>query len=78
MKLNQSKGNTMIKVKKQSRPALDNYIQEKNDPFLENYLKPLSSEKIFVELAESRDCYLRGEIEDFDDALDKISAKYGL
>lgn len=43
------------------------------DPF-----KPLSSEEIFAELVESRECYKRGEGENFDDALDEISANYGL
>jgi hypothetical protein len=38
--------------------------------------KPLSANDIFAELAESRACYERGEYEDFDDALNEISAKY--
>lgn len=44
-----------------------------NNPF-----RPLSAKEISSELAESRACYERGEFEDFDDALDEISAKYGL
>lgn len=44
----------------------------------ENPLKPLSSDDILSELAESRECYERGEYEDFDDALDEISKKYGV
>lgn len=41
-------------------------------------LKPKSATDIYVELSESRDCYERGEFEDFDDALEDISKKYGL
>ena len=37
-----------------------------------------SAEEIYLELAESRACYELGEYEDFDDALDDISKKYGL
>ena len=43
-----------------------------------NPYKPKSAEEIYSELAESRACYERGEYEDFDDALDDISKKYGL
>ena len=43
-----------------------------------NPYKPKSAEEIYSELAESRACYERGEYEDFDDALDDISRKYGL
>ena len=43
-----------------------------------NPYKPKSAEEIYSELAESRVCYERGECEDFDDALDDISKKYGL
>ncbi len=43
-----------------------------------NPFKPLSLEEIDAELEESRECYKRGEGEDFDDALNEISAKYGL
>jgi len=43
-----------------------------------NPFKPKSAEEIYSELAESRVCYERGEYEDFDDALDDISKKYGL
>ncbi|MCR4908533.1 MAG: hypothetical protein K5985_06845 [Lachnospiraceae bacterium] len=50
-----------------------------SDNFCEkNPYKPLSSNEIYAELAESRECYLRGEGEDFDNALDEISTKYGL
>ena len=44
----------------------------------QNPFKPLSAEEIYSELEESRECYERGEYEDFDDALDGISAKYGI
>lgn len=43
-----------------------------------NPFKPKSAEEIYSELAESRACYERGEYEEFDDALDDISRKYGL
>ena len=43
-----------------------------------NPYKPRSAEEIYSELAESKACYERGEYEDFDDALDDISKKYGL
>lgn len=43
-----------------------------------NPFKPKSADEIYAELAESRACYERGEYEDFDDALDEISRKYGL
>ena len=35
--------------------------------------KPLTAEDIYSELAESRDCYAKGEYEDFEDALDEVS-----
>lgn len=44
----------------------------------ENPFKPLTADEILAELAESRACYERGEYEDFDEALDEISKKYGL
>lgn len=44
----------------------------------ENRFKPLSAEEILKELAEARECQERGEYQDFDDALDEISEKYGL
>ena len=43
-----------------------------------NPFKPKSAEEIYSELAESRTCYEQGEYENFDDALDDISKKYGL
>ncbi|MCR4717218.1 MAG: hypothetical protein K5656_08555 [Lachnospiraceae bacterium] len=52
------------------------YLSKKycdNNPFA-----PMSANDIYAELAESRACYERGEYEDFDDALNEISAKYGL
>lgn len=58
--------------------------QEKIYTYLsENYcedspFKPLSAKEIYAELSESRECYSRGEYEDFDDALDDISFKYGI
>lgn len=45
----------------------------KNSPF-----RPMSAEEIAAELTESRECYERGDYADFEEALDKISAKYGL
>lgn len=45
---------------------------------LDDLFKPLSGDEILTELAESRRCYRSGEVEDFDKALDEISAKYGL
>ena len=44
----------------------------------DNPYKPLGREEILSELAESRECYDRGEGEDFDKALDEIGVKYGL
>jgi len=41
-------------------------------------LRPKSKQEILEGLAESRACYERGEYMDFDDAIDEISAKYGL
>ena len=43
-----------------------------------NPYRPLSKHEIIAELAESRDCYLRGEGEDFERALNEIGVKYGL
>ena len=43
-----------------------------------NPYKPKSAKEIYADLAESHACYERGEFEDFDDALDDISEKYGL
>ncbi len=44
----------------------------------ENPYAPKSAEEIFKDLAESKACYERGEYEDFDEALDEVSKKYGL
>ena len=54
------------------------YLYLSKNYFNGNPYKPLSATDIYDELAESRSCYERGEYEDFDDALDDISAKYGL
>ena len=43
-----------------------------------NPFKPLSANEIVSELAQARECYENGEGEDFDNAVDEISAKYGL
>ncbi len=43
-----------------------------------NPYKPKSADEIYTDLESSRDCYERGEYEDFDAALDEISKKYGL
>ena len=44
----------------------------------ENPYKPLSRNEILSELAQSQECYERGEGEDFDKAVDEIDVKYGL
>ena len=44
-----------------------------NNPF-----NPLSGDEILKELEQARECYERGEFQDFDDALDEISEKYEL
>lgn len=43
-----------------------------------NPFKPKSAEEIYSDLETSRNCYERGEYEDFDVALDDISKRYGL
>ena len=43
-----------------------------------NPYKPLSSNEILAELAESRACYQDGGGEDFDKVLDEIGDRYGL
>ena len=43
-----------------------------------NPYKPMSENEILTLLAESRDCYNRGEYQDFDEALNDIAQKYGL
>lgn len=48
------------------------------DSNYENLFKSKSAEEIYLELAESRACYEKGEYEDFDDALDDIGKKYDL
>lgn len=45
----------------------------KNNPY-----KPLRMNEILDELDASRKCYENGEGEDFDNALEEISVKYGL
>ena len=44
----------------------------------DNPYRPLRSDEILAELAESRACYLAGEGEDFDKVIDEISDRYGL
>lgn len=44
----------------------------------DNPFTPKSAKDILSELEESRACYERGECEDFDKALEEISAKYDL
>ena len=44
----------------------------------DNPYRPLRSDEILAELAESRACYLAGEGEDLDKVLDEIGDKYGL
>jgi hypothetical protein len=61
-----------IMSKREANMALLLTIPE-NSPF-----KPLSAKEIEVEFAEARACHERGEYEDFDEALDELSAKYGL
>ncbi|MBQ4524012.1 MAG: hypothetical protein IJA10_13835 [Lachnospiraceae bacterium] len=43
-----------------------------------NPYKTLSAKEILSELAEARNSYNNGEGENFDSAIDEISAKYGL
>lgn len=43
-----------------------------------NPYKPLSANEVLSELAQARESYENGEGEDFDTAIDEISAKYGL
>lgn len=43
-----------------------------------NPFKPKSADEIYADLAESRECYAHGEYQDFDEAIDEISKKYGL
>lgn len=68
--------------------ALLSTIPEEHQKEIQSYLmmnfcgnnpyKPLSTDEILSELAESRMCYSNGEGEDFDKALDEIGTKYGL
>ncbi len=68
--------------------ALLSTIPEERQGEIQNYLlmnfcgnnpyKPLSANEILSELEESRICYNKGKGEDFDNALDEISLKYGL
>jgi hypothetical protein len=44
----------------------------------DNPYRPLRSDEILAELAESRACYLAGEGEDLDKVLDEIGDRYGL
>ena len=44
----------------------------------DNPYKLMSAAEIAAELSESRDCYEHGEYQDFDEALDDITNKYGL
>ena len=43
-----------------------------------NPYKPKSVKEIYADLAESRNCYERGEFEDINDAIEEISEKYDL
>ena len=56
----------------------DDFMKIRKTDYFDTLFKPLSAEKIYSELEESRACYERGEYEDFDDALDEISKKYDL
>jgi hypothetical protein len=42
-----------------------------------NPFRPKSTEEIYAELAESRDCYARGEYRKVSAALDEMKKKYG-
>ncbi|MBQ6504601.1 MAG: hypothetical protein IJI57_11885 [Flexilinea sp.] len=44
----------------------------------DNPFKPMSEKEILAALAESRECYARGEYQDFDEALDEIMLENGL
>lgn len=76
--LNRSKEETVKAVKLLCSQVSDDYIQERIDLLWENPFKSLSAGEISAELDESRECYLCGEEEDFDDAMDEISEKHGL
>ena len=52
-------------------------IMEMKEEFF-TLISTKSAEEIYSELSESRSCYNRGEYEDFDQALDDISAKLSL
>lgn len=54
-----------------------NLITEMKEEFF-SLISEKSAEDIYAELAESRACYERGEYDDFDVALDDISAKLSL
>ena len=43
-----------------------------------NPFKAKSANEIYYDLEKSRICYEEGDYEDFDDALDDISKRYGL
>ena len=51
---------------------------DQKDRYNDRVFGLLSAEEILAELAESRECYERGEYEDFDEALEEISKKYKL
>ena len=43
-----------------------------------NPFKPKTADQIYADLGESRNFYKCGEYEDFDNALNEISERYGL
>jgi hypothetical protein len=50
----------------------------KTSSFSNSPFAPKTAEEIFSDLAASRACYKHGNYQDFDDALDTISKKYGI
>ena len=54
------------------------FIYLKNNYYKNSPFKPLASDEILSELAESRAFYEKSEYEEFEKALDDISRRYGL
>ena len=44
----------------------------------DSLFKPMSKQDIFMELTEARECHAKGDYQDFVEALNEISRKYGL
>ena len=66
----------LLTIPEESQEEIQSYLLTnfcENNPF-----KPLSSNEILAELAESRACYQAGAGEDLDKVLDEIGDRYGL